>query len=557
MLISRSLLFFLASLANLSAYAQQSIPQILGILFDSTQGNRWNNYDGWYSSNPYSYCNWSGITCYDVNESDETYGQIETLDLTDNRLVGFLPSEIYSLPYLRNLILKDNPDLIVGFEGVENAYHLHRLVLSNTLIFSFDGLDQIQSDLEEIHLTGCDLQGPFPLEITAISSLRAIYANYNYLNGYLPTEIGNLVNLEELYMFSNEFEGPIPSTIGYLTNLNSLVLSNNNFSGQLPVDAFDSLTQLNIISLANNAIEDRVPAFDSLTNLEELYLQNNFFHGNIPRDFLWNAPKDAPIIVDLRNNMISGTLSGYRLTDFARLNILLADNFIESIEQHICSKSDWLNGDVGEFSCSGILCPVGTYASEGRQTSLLNQCEVCESVEYMGSTSCESEIWRVLRLFYDALNGEKWMQNNWFQNNDECTWDGIACDGFSIAELNLSGYGLVGTPPADIFTLPGLRLLDLSNNFIDFSFNGISMAKDLVVLDVSSTGLTSVKGIEELIETPIEELYLESNDISGVIPEAIYDLSTLKILKVCLLMPTLFMFPYMHLTALFYKDSTQ
>ena len=99
--------------------------------------------------------------------------------------------------------------------------------------------------------------------------------------------------MEELYLFSNKLEGPIPDSIVSLTKLKALVLSDNDFSGQLPVNMFRNLSQLAIIGLANNAIEDLLPAFDDLSKLGELYLQNNFFHGSIPDDFLWNAPKDA------------------------------------------------------------------------------------------------------------------------------------------------------------------------------------------------------------------------------------------------------------------------
>jgi Leucine-rich repeat (LRR) protein len=338
--------------------------------------------------------------------------------------------------------------------------------------------------------------------------------------------------LEELYLFSNKLEGPIPDSIVSLTKLKALVLSDNDFSGQLPVNMFRNLSQLAIIGLANNAIEDLLPAFDDLSKLGELYLQNNFFHGSIPDDFLWNAPKDASIVVDLRNNQISGSVTGYRLPEFIRLNIYLSGNFIESVDQQLCFRAGWLNGDVGDFSCDGLLCPIGSYSVDGRQTSMEVTCETCESAEVMGSTTCESEIWRILRLLYNDLNGNMWKENNWFENDDECTWDGITCDGIYVTEIKLSGFQLSGTIPTDIFLLPGLQVLDLSNNFINFTFDGIMKATDLLILDLSSTGLTSMKNFEQLTSTSIEELYLESNRITGTIPDALYDLEGLKILKV-------------------------
>jgi Leucine-rich repeat (LRR) protein len=282
----------------------ESIPEILNILFDATNGDNWHDYDGWYSPNPFSFCDWSGITCYDVDRDDERYGHIETLDLSANRLEGDLPVEIWDIPYLHNLVLRENPDLVINFDGIEYAEHLHRLVLSNTYIDSFEYLSS--ESLNELHLTDCSLNGVFPYEVTQLVNLEALYANFNRLNGNIPDEIGDMENLVELYLYDNYFEGPIPDTIGNLQYLEALVLSNNDLTGELPADQLNKLVSLRVITLSGNWFKGEIPSLDNLSELRELFLFDNDFTGQIPKAFLWSAPKDELITVDLRNNHLTG-----------------------------------------------------------------------------------------------------------------------------------------------------------------------------------------------------------------------------------------------------------
>ena len=44
--------------------------------------------------------------------------------------------------------------------------------------------------------------------------------------------------------------------------------------------------------------------------------------------------------------------------------------------------------------------------------------------------------------------------------------------------IRLAGYGLTEKPPVELSHLPQLHVLDLSDNFIEFSFRGIGAAEN-------------------------------------------------------------------------------
>ncbi|GAG80945.1 unnamed protein product [marine sediment metagenome] len=196
-----------------------------------------------------------------------------------------------------------------------------------------------------------------------------------------------------------------------------------------------------------------------------------------------------------------------------------------------------MSGAVAYYNCDAILCPIGSWAPEGRSTNSFECEEDCETATFMGSTTCDGDNMRILSDVYEAMNGDKWSDNNWFYSDDECEWTGITCyygDGGQkfINRVELSDMKLSGTVPSSLFTLVGLEYLDLSNNFISFQFDGIENAKSLQVLDITSTGLDSFDYIEQLAGTSITELYMSNNNVNERIPDSIYDLTGLTILNV-------------------------
>lgn len=535
MSIRSGILGLLLSVACLPSTQGQtrSVREILGIIFDSTNGYYWNDSEGWDTNEPY--CSWSGIQCYDVLESDERYGHIYALNLGDNGLQGNLPQEVWSIPFLSSLTLRENPDLFVSFDETRKAQYLTQLVLSNTYIESFDNF--VGENLKELHLTGCSLNMQFPDELLQLKNLKALYANYNNFYGYIPSRISDMESLVELYLFKNNFEGYIPKSISLIEDLEILALSGNRLTGEVPGPQLNNLQNLRILALANNYFEGGIPSLDGISTLTQVYLEDNDFTGEVPEDFLWNAPKNEEITVDLSNNHLSGVFRARRLTAFYKMNLGLSGNEFTGIDEELCAMDEWMDGKVREYQCDAILCPVGSWAPEGRSTGDYECEEDCETAEFMGSTSCDGDNMRILSDFYNALNGDQWKENNWFDSNDECEWTGITCytdelGNKYITKVQLSGMKLSGKVPSSLFALEGLEVLDLSSNKITFSFDGIRNAKTLDLLDISGTGLDSLENIGQLSETPITELFMSNNNINGGIPDSIYDLTDLTVLKV-------------------------
>ena len=71
--------------------------------------------------------------------------------------------------------------------------------------------------------------------------------------------------------------------------------------------------------------------------------------------------------------------------------------------------------------------------------------------------------------------------------------------------------------------LPQLHVLDLSDNFIKFSFRGIGAAENLEELNLFSTGLDRLEGVEDLEDTAIVSLILSMILLSNNINEPIRD----------------------------------
>ncbi len=515
----------------------QSISKILDTIYEQTSGEDWTDQSGWKDAYRNSFCfGWAGIECYDVEDGDELYGHIETIDLSNNNLKGTLPPEIFSIPHIQHIILRDNSDLTIKFDGIGRATTLKRFIVSRSHIENFDGLESVGNTLEELHITGCGYDGELPASMMQLSKLKGLYANFNNFKGSIPQNIRDMQSLEELYLFENALTGSIPAQIEELTKLRVLVLSNNWLTGEIP-QSFDTMPNLKIISLANNDLKGNLPAFSGLEKLTQLYLQNNNLQGIVKGDFLFDAPKHEQVIVDLSYNQLSGTLEAARLSEFEYLDIYVEGNKFVGIDPNLCEKREWMNRDVNSYGCNAIMCPIGYFAPRGRETSDDEICQQCDSntlgLKYMGANDCGNEQKTILKGLYDAMNGENWEENNWVDEPDECLWTGVDCDddGY-VTEIRLAGMGLTGTPPAQIFNLPELMALDLSENFIKFSFDGISTAGNLRELNLFSTGLDSLENIEQLEETSLTSLVLSSNNIDSTIPDVIWRLTDLQELAV-------------------------
>jgi len=317
--------------AATAAVAQSMERAVLDALFESTGGsdNQWKSSTGWKEDA--DFCTWYGIDC------DEN-GSVASIQLGSNGLKGGLPTSIWTLPNLVHLKIYGN-QIDIDFTGVEGARNLQTLGLDDTGLKSIEGIGMARS-------------------------VKKLNVGYNDLTGNFPEELSRLVNLELLDVSHNKFTGELPFWLRNFVSLTSFTASHNNLQGD-------------------------IPDFATLIKLSFLDLSHNQFGGTIPQTLLAGSQPNFKIVVDLSHNQIEGIVPG-ALTRLTRLSIQLQENKITSIDEQLCAIGGWNDFDAMTFGCDGILCPVGTWNSLGRESSEEVPCEPCAKAKFMGATTCGS-----------------------------------------------------------------------------------------------------------------------------------------------------------------------
>ena len=286
-------------------------------------------------------CDWTGITCGDVEEASvhrdpaiDSYlpptDAVTKIDLSQSALQGTLPSELIQLAHLQHLDLNDNSlqgtipteygmflrlrYLDLGDNHFEGSRPAHLGKLSNTLEelwLEKNGLSgSIHHSLSKLsHLSILDLSdneltGTLPTEIGHLLSLSKLFLEVNRLRGPLPSEIGLLKELRVFDMGYNRFKGHIPSEIGLCTNLGHFSVVSNQLNGTVPLELF-RLSNLEVLTLSENSLSGTLPTGDDLiyprvmknkkedgfkwsdlTKIVALAMDNNHFYGTLPPEFL-------------------------------------------------------------------------------------------------------------------------------------------------------------------------------------------------------------------------------------------------------------------------------
>jgi Leucine-rich repeat (LRR) protein len=248
-------------------------------------------------------CSWFGIRC--------TNGNVASIVLQNNNLVGSFPSELCELQNLSYLVLSNN--LLEGAvpNNLRKLQNLRTVLLNQnkfSTIFSDSisqlpnlnilslGYNQFHGTLpkemfssKECLMSMLDLghnmfSGTIPLELFHCENMEKISLEGNQLTGTIPYEFGNLQKLELLILSSNALTGSINSLMFYPNQqLQYFDVQKNYLSGSLPETLFSSAISLTTLNLGYNKFSGTLPLnFANLKKMKNLYVLSNHFTGTIP-----------------------------------------------------------------------------------------------------------------------------------------------------------------------------------------------------------------------------------------------------------------------------------
>ena len=243
-------------------------------------------------------------------------------------------------------------------------------------------------NLVSLDLSGNEFQGPIPVDLQNMTSLRHLDLSANYFNSSIPNWLYSFSHLEFLNLFSNHLHGTISSSIGNLTSAISIDLVGNELGGKVPrslgnlcnlrkillarnkwsqeiseilaslskcasngleildlafanlsghlTDEIGEFKNLVLLSLGYNSISGPIPrSIGNLSSLRFLYLEGNQLNGTLPQSF---GQLSKIEFVAFGSNMLEGVVSEVHFANLTKLTILLASQNRLTLEV----REDWI-----------------------------------------------------------------------------------------------------------------------------------------------------------------------------------------------------------------------
>ncbi|KAK8600024.1 hypothetical protein V6N13_060178 [Hibiscus sabdariffa] len=340
-------------------------------------------------------------------------------------------------------------------------------------------------NLTSLRLSTAGLSGRLPEEILRIPTLQILDLSNNDLLEGSFQEFHPNASLQTLKLSGTKFGGQLPESIGNLGQLTRIELASCNFSGTIP-ETVRKLTRLVYLDFSNNSFSGPMPSFSSSRNLTELNLAFNQLTGSI-NSTNWSVLSNL-VSIDIRNNLLSGTIPP-TLFDIPSL-------------QKIFLSQNQFNGSLGDLN--------------GKTTFLLD----------------------TLDLSSNKLQGEFPMSVFELQGLKILT----------MSSNNFSGF----IQWTDIRKLRNLSNLDLSYNSLSIGTtstdSALSSFPNITTLKLASCNL---KQFPEFLKTQLRlnHLDLSENQISGEIPNWVWEFKTLAYLNLSRNFLTKFEGPLQNITS--------
>lgn len=295
-------LFCVFCIGNTALQAQTPHPDIapLTALYNATNGPNWTNKTNWLSDN--NPCGWYGVSC-DGN------GRVTALGLSQNNLIGTIPTTLGNLNNLKELVLADNQlsgSIPFQLGNLNNLTILH--LVKNQLAGSIPAQLGNLSNLQYLSLWNNQLSGNIPFGLGALKKLIQLDFSNNQLSGTIPSDLGDLSSLRTLSLDRNQLNSEIPAQLGNLSKLETLQITQNKLFGQIPA-TLGNLTALKVLNFSNNQLSGQLPAsLANISSLGSLDLHNNQLSGCIPSSFWIFCGRS--VVLALNPNLPGGGSSG-------------------------------------------------------------------------------------------------------------------------------------------------------------------------------------------------------------------------------------------------------
>ncbi|KAL6008272.1 hypothetical protein ACLOJK_033778 [Asimina triloba] len=319
-----------------------------------------------------------------------------------------------------------------------------------------------------LRLRGNRLGGPFPWpkQNTTASKIIELDMSVNHVYGPVPDNIASLLpRLRRFYVSVNALLGGIPSSFGETPDLEILDLSHNGFSGEIPHGITRNCTSLIYMNLSNNTLKGEMIRNDTnMPNLRFLRLHTNEFTGKIPPS-LANSPK--LLLLDIRNNRLSGDISSWLPVLPGLGAFLLRGNRFEGlVPKRLCQMQKLQFLDLSENSLTGEI-------PECFNNVTLWRVEAASSstADWRSRSHFQQADWLTIdfitkgRLYtYEGVPRTLMMGIDLSSNQLTGTIPPEIGELREMRSLNLSHNFLTGSIPSAFKNLENLESLDVSHN---------------------------------------------------------------------------------------------